>query len=437
MQDNNRAQKLLEQLELKIKKVQNIKGYILFLSVARDSQAGFLNQELGNIYRPVQTNDSLKGSFYFEYDDNKYSSGNLNISAWNDFELFMKSSQLSAFTDENPVTIPGLVEYKKPQLCDDELKNLVLNNPEKLLDLVSEFKDKHSPYKSINIEGNGSIGYYQSAITTSEGFRNSSDSTTLGLSAEYNMGVFFYQESRKLFDVKELDKKIEVYTNYANILSSDKKSIPSGEYTVLLEPDATYPFLNKFILENINGNFVDAGTTRFSKDDFVTHKNIFNEDLNIRINQVEDYLIESFSFDSEGVLPRDFNLIENGSLQSPICDLKSGKKLGFTSCHFSSLRYTEITSNRMESYEKFLQSHNRFILIFSFLGIHTQNKVLGKYSLPAPHAVFVENGEIIAPINCVISGDAFEKFLSDDFYFVQTDYQNYPSLTFKTEVTIV
>ena len=42
--------------------------------------------------------------------------------------------------------------------------------------------------------------------------------------------------------------------------------------------------------------------------------------------------------------------------------------------------------------------------VYKRQGIHTQNAITGDYSLPCPSALYFENGKLIGPINCILTG---------------------------------
>ena len=65
MQNINKAEDLLLQLEDKIKEVSDIEDYNIYVSCSNSINAGFINKQIGGIYRPISVDDSIGGFYQF------------------------------------------------------------------------------------------------------------------------------------------------------------------------------------------------------------------------------------------------------------------------------------------------------------------------------------------------------------------------------------
>ena len=432
---NNKAEQFLNELQGKIKRVAEIIEFNLYVVYTKDIRAGFINKQIGGIYRPVSVNSSISGFYYFIYKDNKIASGSLDSTAWSNFEEFMVAAKLASFEDPNPMPIASSKNISLPKLCDSSIKDIVLNNPEKLLDVIKDSVDLSYENNPDVIENSASYRYSQKAILTSKGLNLSSEGTIQALNFYFDSKISVNRFSRKIFALNELKDEIDLSTRYVKNLKEKPLKISSGKYPILLIPDYSSSFLDHFVLNNINGYSVEGGLSRFSKEDFLQKKLVFPPHLTITVDQTKDMQNESFSFTREGILPQQFNVIENGQLVSPVCDSKTAKNMGFTATDLSSFEDTKVKT--YTSYQDFIKANSKFIVIFVCLGIHTQNSVLGEYSIPCPQSLFFEDGEVKGPVNCVINGNAFEKLSSDNLEFIKHDLYKDKFLSFVSNVTII
>jgi predicted Zn-dependent protease len=199
------------------------------------------------------------------------------------------------------------------------------------------------------------------------------------------------------------------------------------------EPYSGFSLLDCYIFNNIRGVAVEAGVTRFAPSDFKNRKKVAHSDFNLGVDQTLAMKAESFNFTGEGITAQKFNIIQNGTLTEPICNLQSAKQLGVQPRALGSLSAAQIQA---QSFEEFVSSNPKFILLLTLMGVHTQNEVVGNYSLPVPSALYFEDGKVVGAVNCVVTGDFFAKLQDPQTGFVQLAAYQKPSLTFNTDVTV-
>ncbi len=147
------------------------------------------------------------------------------------------------------------------------------------------------------------------------------------------------------------------------------------------------------------------------------------------------------AFDDEGVACRDFNIIEDGVLQSFYYDLEYAKKLkaeptghGFRTSMWGGDPMTLKPRPSMvhvrfkpgyKSLAQLIESINRGVIIEGALGAHSGNIPNGDYSIGTSPGLYVENGEIVGRVKgAMVSGNIYET-LKDVIDVGDTPYTYY------------
>ena len=212
------------------------------------------------------------------------------------------------------------------------------------------------------------------------------------------------------FDAKKLAK--EAVEEAASLLGA--RSLPSGDYRVLLRHDVARDLLATF-------------SSVFSAEAVQKGLSLLAGKLNEKIASpfitlVDDPLLKnggaSASFDDEGVATRTKNVIEEGKLMTFLHNLKTAKKDGveptgnasrasFKSPVGISPSNFFIQPGTM-SYDALVETLDNGIIIIDVQGLHSgANPVSGDFSLGA-YGYLVENGVIVRPLEQItVAGNFF------------------------------
>ena len=85
------------------------------------------------------------------------------------------------------------------------------------------------------------------------------------------------------------------------------------------------------------------------------------------------------------------------------------------------------TSSRLP-YESALEQTDALVL--SVLGVHTQDRISGDFSLSAPLALAVPASAPVGRLRGTISGNLWETLRSDDLVFVDVPHETTPGMLF-------
>ncbi|MBI2798046.1 hypothetical protein HYX70_01960 [Candidatus Saccharibacteria bacterium] len=422
-----------DQLLTKLDRDAEVKDWQLFAHQNTSLKAGFLQDQLGMIYRPIQEHHNSGIQYLVVLQDGRVAQGNASperLKDINQLAVFIKNSATKLATEAQLAPVQSA--FKPTKLADQEVIDIIESQPEKITELAKNFMQTQLSYGLDNIEGEVELKHARQRFAGSQGLDMKSSETLNEFGVEYNTEIGASERANGLVDQTELSK-LQTIAEYANALRGAKAEIKSGTYPVVFEPYGGFGLLDCYIFNNIRGVSVEAGVTRFDAQDFKKRKKIAKDDFNLSVDQTIAMKPESFNFTSEGVVAQKFDVIKNGCLTDPICNLQSAKQLGVPPRALGSLSRAQIAAQSLEDYTK---KNPKFILLLTPMGIHTLNEVIGTYSLPVPSALYFENGSIVGAVNCVITGDFFAKLMDPQTNFVQLEAYQKPSLTFETDVTI-
>ena len=428
-----KSNSVLDQLIDVIKKDKSIDEFQLYGSSSISLKAGFSNHNLGGIYQPIQNHTQSRLSYLIITKDGKQSQGSLNPLLIDDISSTIKQIKNNLFEPSIKTSLSPKVENFKPtKLISKDLQDIIKSKPEEIVEYSKLlFKDQKLLGLST-VESQVRMRLRHQRFVSSNGNDLESSNTTHDYYIDYNSEIAASNESCEFIPTSEFSKTHKIAELAKNLQQKPTKPA-SGVYPILFDPYYGFSILDKYILENINGTAVDSNISRFGLKDFVSQKQIARTNLSIVIDQTAPMNTDSFNFSAEGILGQKFKVIESGKLTTPICDLQTATKLNQNPLALQSLSTATYNTSK---YNEFLANHSKFIMVLSVLGIHTQNAITGDYSLPCPSALYFENGKLIGPINCILTGNFFEKLNDNSFDFINHPTFNKPLLSFESEASI-
>lgn len=427
------SNKVIEQFADYISQDDTLDEYQLYEETRSVLKAGFNNDGLGGIYQPIQRHTHSRISYLITAKDNRQAKGSLNPFAIEDFGAtidFIKNTS-SKSTDKIKLA-PRVIDFKPIKLNSSKLEDIINSKPEEIVEYTKLLFEDQKSLGLKTIESQVSMRHNKKRFLSSNGNDMSSIDTSHDYYIDYNAEVYASNESCDYIHTDEFSKTHQIAA-FAKELRAKPIKLEDGSIPILFSPYSGYGILDKYILENINGTLIESSVSRFDIKDFSKHKQIARNDISIKIDQTIPMNTDSFSFTTEGITGQKFTIIDKGRLTTPICDLQVASKLGYNPLVLQSLSSADYDATEFESY---LNSHPKFVLILSVLGIHTQNSTTGDYSLPCPSALYFENGKLVGPINCVLTGNFFDKISDDSFGFVEHPAFKKPLLGFDSVMSV-
>jgi predicted Zn-dependent protease len=280
-------------------------------------------------------------------------------------------------------------------------------------------------YGLKSTEGQLELQYIEQRFANSANVDLASNGTSYSCYADFNGELGTYEASVK-YTTAANNPNFKIVADYANQLSK-KSKLASAEYPVLLSPSQGFELLNHYLLHNISGRTVAANLGSFTKQEFESKKAIAHKNFTISFDQTIPMDIDSFNFTADGIVGQRFDIVRDGKLCEPICNLESAKELGYTPRAANSVGAARHIA---QNYQEFAKQYDKFILVLELLGIHTQNEVLGTYSLPVPAALVIENGNVTTAVSGSIVGNFFDVLKQPELHFVDIPGFQKPGLSF-------
>ena len=79
---------------------------------------------------------------------------------------------------------------------------------------------------------------------------------------------------------------------------------------------------------------------------------------------------------------------------------------------------------------------HRCFLVFSALGLHTQDRISGGYSLLSPRALYIRKGKKAGPVSISMHGNFFANLNDESMRFVAFRGYRCPGLMVKASVAV-
>lgn len=197
------------------------------------------------------------------------------------------------------------------------------------------------------------------------------------------------------------------------------KSIPSGNYKVIINNDAMVSLISTFS-GVFSGDAVQKGLSLLKGKE---GEIIASDIVNLVDNPHLENGLASVGFDDEGVATTKTYLIKNGKLESLLHNLKTANKArvkstgnGFKSSYASPISVSPTNfyiEPGINSLEEIIKKINKGLIITDFAGLHSgANSITGDFSLAAK-GFYIENGTKTKPVEQITVAGNFFTLLKD------------------------
>jgi predicted Zn-dependent protease len=167
-----------------------------------------------------------------------------------------------------------------------------------------------------------------------------------------------------------------------------------GTYSLILTPEIVHDIISYFVLEACKGDLI------YKKESYLNslkNKQIFCKNLSLVEDPHLDYFLGSSLVDEEAIKTNNKNIIDNGIFKKIIYDQKYGMLTNNKSTGNSflgSISFTNILQKPgSKKISDIIETTKKGLLVYSIMGIHTNNLVTGDFSLTISNAKEIVNGE--------------------------------------------
>ena len=130
-------------------------------------------------------------------------------------------------------------------------------------------------------------------------------------------------------------------------------------------------------------------------------------------------------------------MIAKGKLQTPIFNLKYAKKAGMapTPLPLGGRGFFLTSSEAIPAWDDLVKGTERGLIVYSVLGLHTQDASSGRFSLTADQCLLVEQGEIKGKVKAVINGDFLGALAAEETELAKVVGEDNPGVAFMARAT--
>jgi PmbA protein len=415
----------------------DIADYRINLAERRSLGVGIRDNDVGSVYSPFSFGQSTSGGFLIQWRDGLLSRGNLDGNSLAIIDEVIGNARQAAYDD------PDAAQFLSPQdvhdvpLWSDDVPPLFAERSAYLLDVAAQHQQLAARYEAKTLNGGSGAGMGESWLRTSRGLDLSTRSTSFSYSASFDGLIGEGMSSRMVAPLPEIANQIALAGEYLAALRQPSNGISSGSRMVVLHPDVAYSLFGYYVWGNLSGSAVFHGQSPFRAEDFSGHRCVFRPDLNVAVDPWQPLGPGSFMYTSEGLPSAPSIYIEHGCVTQPVLDLKYARRLGLQpTTPPGSEHSVHITAESEEAWDEVQPQLDEAILVLSVLGLHTQDRSSGNYSLSTSQALLIRDGEIAGRIKATLAGNFFANLRDPQLRFVRFRGQHSPGFALPLAVAI-
>jgi len=407
-----------------------IRDWRFYLAEARRLSLGVKDREAGNPHAPLTISDSGGARYLLIWEDGRISRGYLERRQVEDEpEAALEQTIRAAYEDPDAAQVLGHEDPPVVDLHDAQVAESSRGQGSALAERLGTVRERVSSAGVRTWSGSFSFSEGHARLVTSAGLDVSGEGTSAGWHVTINGEIGDGFGARKLEPTTEFDSRVDRLLETAARLEIDAPAMPGGRHRVILHPRVVESYALNTLLSNLEGSSVANGEGHFRIDQFGSGTPLLREDLTLRLDPLEPMKSGSYRFTREGLPAASCTFIDRGCLVQPVLDLKYAKRLGLspTPVPYSADTLHLEGPSRLPL-ARALERAQAGALVLSVLGVHTQDSASGDFSLSAPQALRIEDGEFAGRLKATISGNLFDLLRSESLELVAFEGEHTPGL---------
>ncbi len=415
----------------------DIADYRINLAEQRSLGVGIRDNDVGSVYSPFSFGQSTTGGFLVQWQDGLLSRGNLDGNSLAILDHVLANARHAAYEDPDAAQFLGPQTMHEVPLSSADVLRLFDERTAYLLEGVSVLQGLAEAYAAKTLNGSVGAGTGTSWLRTSRGLDLSTASTTFSYWGSFDGIIGEGRSQRTVAPIDEIHAHVELAAQYLQHLRQPVDGGPSGTRMVVLHPDVAYSLFSYYVWGNLGGSAVYHGQSPFGVEDFGAGRQVFRDDLTVTVDPWVPLGPGSFVYTSEGLPSTPTTYIEQGRLRHPIVDLKYGRRLGLPpTTPPGSEHSVEIHAGNEISWSELQPELNDAILVLRVLGLHTQDRTSGSYSLSTSQALLVGEGAIQGRVKATLNGNFFSQLRDATLRLVRFPGQHSPGFALPVDVAV-
>lgn len=407
-------------------------GWRFDLHITDGLDIGLKNNKIGGPYSAPGYKQSISGEIYLIWENHRYTSAKLSARVVEDFNEYIGLWEKTAYYDPDGVDLYTPTALPEVKLSDDRVKQIIDQDNGAAFELLTHGLEALQNNGIHKVDGSIKCFQDHRFLMNSNGFQVNYDQTPVEFYFIANDSYGEGYSEKKWPDAREVERIIHNTIEVGKSLDVSFPTQFSGPMTLIFPPEIFESFLSQFLLTNLYGSLVVNRQSRFTLEDFKNRRQILRNDFSLTVNSLLPYRGFSTICTAEGVPASETRFVESGHLLTPILNLKYSKKAGMppTSALAGGGGFFFTSSQELPTWEQLLAETERALIIYSVLGMHTQDATTGNFSLTADQCLLVENGQIRGKVKAVINGDFLAGLNREDSRLCRVEGEDNPGFAF-------
>lgn len=410
------ALKLSELLFSYAKQDSDLKDWRFVIHQSRGLEVGLKDNQIGGPYSAPAYKRSISGELYLIWKNHRFTSSKLDLKTIETFWEHIGAWKATSYYDPDGAGLYNPEKIPEVLVEDAKVKSIIGAEIGEPFELLDQGRKRLLDFGMRKVDGKVVCYEDLRTVVNSQGLLECYTQTPVEFYFQVNDSYGRSYHEKKWPDQSEFDRIIEDIGRIGQLLENPAPKLKSGPIKLLFYPDVFEAFLRHFLINNLYGNLVVNRQSRFTEADFLNRALVLREDLQLRINTLLPLRSFSYRCSNEGVPGGEVDLINAGRLQTPILNVKYGRKIGMppTPLPAGGRGFFLRSNMAMPAWDDLIRTIDRGLLVLSVLGLHTQDSSSGSFSLTADQSLLVENGRIIGKTKAVINGDFLNSLTQDE-----------------------
>jgi PmbA protein len=391
---------------------------------------GIKDRQAGGAHTPLRLAQSGGARYLLVWEDGKVSRGYMERRQLEDEPLAaLATARSAAYRDDDAAQVLGPAGFPEVELAHPGAAAVAAGDTVLIADRLASIRRRVDAHGFRTWSGSISAAEGSSRVVTSAGLDVEGSGTSLGWHVTLDGEIGSGFSARAPESAGEFEGRLDRLVETALRLRTDAEPMEGGSRPVLLHPRVVEDYVLETLLANLGGATVFHGEGRFRREEFGSDRPLLRDDLALRLDPLEPLKIGSYRFTGEGLPAAACTFIERGRLVSPTLDLKYARRLGLPPTPLPyGMDTLHLEGPEPLSLPAALDGIEEGALVLAVLGVHTQDRASGDFSLSAPQALRVSNGDWAGRIRATISGNLFELLADPALRLVRFEGEHTPGL---------
>lgn len=412
--------------------VPRLHGWRFDVSAGQQINLGITDNDFAGAYSPAANRAGLSGELYVIWEDGKISQTNLERRTLDDFPAQLAVWRATAYEDPQAAPLLGPRPAPAVEVYDPAVAALFTGGSEALFRVLRDAERAIRAYGVELLDAGLGVSLGQQVVRNSVGvdvaWEHTACSFWLSADSLYSNGY-----SRRAFvPASEIARLVKDVGETSRLLKAPAR-LQSGRLTALLPPRLAESFVGTFLVRNAAGSLVANRQSAWSADDFAGRKQVASPGFSLTVDSLRPLETDTRPVSSEGMPGGRQAIVEAGRLMTPLVDAKYSRVLNLP---LTPPGGTYFTHQLLARFDDLVATTANGLIVYSVLGMHTQDASSGNFSLTADKAVVVRDGKPLGSVKAIIAGGFFDNLQDDATLFGLAPPELNPGLSIYTTVTV-